>query len=73
MNDAYVLLQEGGASPPSSFFVRQRSRDGGATWAPLASDLPAASIHCLEADPRNPRHLVACTEGGGLLEIRLSD
>ncbi len=48
-----------------------RSTDGGATWAPLGAGMIAEQITCLEADPRNPRHLVACTWGGGLLEIRL--
>jgi photosystem II stability/assembly factor-like uncharacterized protein len=49
-----------------------RSNDGGVTWEPLAAGLFAPRITCLEADPRNPRRLVACTWGGGLLEIQLS-
>ena len=48
-----------------------RSKDRGATWEPLTDGLIAPTITCLEADPRNPRHLVACTQGGGLLEIHL--
>ena len=50
-----------------------RSQDGGVTWASLEAGMIAPRITCLAADPRNPRHLVACTQGGGLLEIRLSD
>ncbi len=48
-----------------------RSKDRGATWELLADGLIAPTVTCLERDPRNPRHLVACTQGGGLLEIQL--
>jgi len=49
-----------------------RSTDGGATWKPLNTGMVAPWITCLDADPRNHRHLIACTRGGGLMEIRLS-
>jgi photosystem II stability/assembly factor-like uncharacterized protein len=49
-----------------------RSRDQGATWEPFSTGLIAPQITCLEAYARNPRRLVACAEGGGLLEIRIS-
>ena len=49
-----------------------RSRDRGVTWEPFSTGINALYITCLEADPRNPRHLFACTQGGGLMEIRLS-
>lgn len=49
-----------------------RSLDRGATWQPLATGFFAPRVTCLEADPRNPRRLVACTLGGGLLEIRIT-
>jgi photosystem II stability/assembly factor-like uncharacterized protein len=50
-----------------------RSRDQGVTWQPLSAGMIGPVITCLEADPREPRHLVACTQGGGLLEIRTSE
>ena len=49
-----------------------RSRDKGVTWQPFSTGIIAPAISCLEADPGNPRRLVACTQGGGLLEIRIS-
>lgn len=49
-----------------------RSTDGGLTWAPLSAGMIAPRITCLEAYPRNPRRIVACTWGGGLLEIQVS-
>ena len=51
-----------------------RSRDVGRTWKPLDRTGPGAfsTVTGLEADPRNPCRLVACTQGGGLLEIRIS-
>jgi len=49
-----------------------RSRDGGVTWEPLSAGIIAPALTCLKADPRNPRHLIACTRSGGLIEIRLS-
>jgi photosystem II stability/assembly factor-like uncharacterized protein len=49
-----------------------RSTDHGALWAPLTAGMIAPRITCLEADPRNPRRIVACTWGGGLLEIQIS-
>lgn len=49
-----------------------RSTDHGSTWEPFATGLIAPRITCLEADPRNPRRMVACTWGGGLLEIQIS-
>jgi len=77
----------GGGAPPTSLVVDRldpsilylgtdgngvwRSRDQGATWEPLNEGLIAPRITCLEADPRDRHHLIACTEGGGLLEIRL--
>jgi photosystem II stability/assembly factor-like uncharacterized protein len=48
-----------------------RSTDRGVTWAPLAAGMIAPRITCLKEDPRSPRRLIACTWGGGLLEIRL--
>jgi len=48
-----------------------RSRDQGATWEPFSSGLMAPRITCLEADPHDPHRLIACTQGGGLEEIRL--
>ena len=49
-----------------------RSLDRGVTWQPLATGFFAPRVTCLEADPKNPRRLVACTQGGGLLEIQIS-
>ena len=49
-----------------------RSTNHGATWARLGTGLIAPRITCLEADPRNPRRILACTWGGGVEEIRLS-
>ena len=49
-----------------------RSLDQGVTWQPFSAGLIAPAITCLDADPRNPRRLVACTQGGGLLEIQIS-
>ena len=48
-----------------------RSKDQGVTWEPLGDGMIAPIITCLEADPRDRHHLIACTQGGGLLEIRL--
>jgi len=50
-----------------------QSRDHGTTWEPLSTSLHAPYITCLEADPRDPRQLFACTVGAGLLEIRRAD
>jgi hypothetical protein len=49
-----------------------RSPDQGVTWQPFSTGFIAPAVTCLEADPRNPRRLVACTQGGGLLEIQIS-
>ncbi len=49
-----------------------RSADRGVTWKPLNTGITAPWITCLDTDPRSPHHLLACTLGGGLLEIRLS-
>lgn len=49
-----------------------RSLDGGVTWAPLSTGMIAPRITSLEIDPRNPRRLLAGTQGGGVLEIRLT-
>ena len=49
-----------------------RSRDQGVTWQPYSTGLVSPTVFCLQADPHNPRRLVACTWGGGLLEIRTS-
>ena len=49
-----------------------RSLDQGVTWLPFSTGLVSPVITCLDADPRTPRRLVACTQGGGLLEIRIS-
>ena len=49
-----------------------RSLDQGVTWQPFSTGFFAPQVTCLEADPRNPRRLVACTLGGGLLEIQIS-
>jgi photosystem II stability/assembly factor-like uncharacterized protein len=49
-----------------------RSLDGGLTWAPLATGMVAPRITSLEADPRNPRRLLAGTQGSGVLEIQLT-
>ena len=77
----------GGASPttlrvdpldPSNLYLGTfgngvwRSSNGGVTWRPLNAGSTAPWITCLDADPRSPRHLIACTLGGGLMEIRLS-
>ena len=49
-----------------------RSRDGGVTWERFSTGIIAPHITCLKADPLDPRHLIACTRAGGLLDIRLS-
>jgi photosystem II stability/assembly factor-like uncharacterized protein len=49
-----------------------RSLDQGVTWQPFSAGLIGPAVSCLEADPRNPRRLIACTRGGGLLEIVIS-
>lgn len=83
-----IAAAAGGGAPPTALLVdRQeastlylgtdgsgvwRSTDGGFTWEPLDAGMTAPWITCLDADPRSPRHLIACTHGGGLMEIRLS-
>jgi photosystem II stability/assembly factor-like uncharacterized protein len=37
----------------------QRSTDGGATWTPMASDLPATQLTAITSDPARPRSLYA--------------
>jgi photosystem II stability/assembly factor-like uncharacterized protein len=49
-----------------------RSLDKGVTWQSFSTGFIAPMVTCLEADPRDPRRLVACTQGGGLMEIRIS-
>jgi hypothetical protein len=48
-----------------------RSTNFGVTWSRLGTGLVAPRITCLEADPRNPRRILACTWGGGVEEIRV--
>jgi photosystem II stability/assembly factor-like uncharacterized protein len=44
------------------------SRDGGATWAPVANDLPSLDIHGFTRDPSNPERMWAYVATGGLWE-----
>jgi photosystem II stability/assembly factor-like uncharacterized protein len=83
-----IARKAGGGAPPTELLVDAshpttlylgtggagvwRSRDSGVTWEPFSTGIIAPSITCLQAEPRNPRHLIACTRSGGLLEIRLS-
>lgn len=42
------------------------SRDGGRTWAPIASDLPSLDIHGFTRDPADPARMWAYLATGGL-------
>lgn len=44
------------------------SRDGGATWAPIAADLPSLDIHGFTRDPADPARMWAFLATGGLWE-----
>lgn len=44
------------------------SRDGGATWAPVESDLPNIDIHALARDPADPGRMWAYLATGGVYE-----
>lgn len=44
------------------------SRDGGATWAPIAADLPSLDIHGFTRDPGDPARMWAYLATGGLWE-----
>lgn len=44
------------------------SRDGGATWAPIATDLPSLDIHGFTRDPGDPARMWAYLATGGLWE-----
>jgi photosystem II stability/assembly factor-like uncharacterized protein len=85
---ARIARGVGGGAPPTALRVDPRapsnlylgtfgkgvwrSRDGGVIWRPFNAGLTVPWITCLDADPRSPRHLLACTRGGGMMEIRLS-
>jgi len=42
------------------------SRDGGATWAPITTDLPSLDIHGFTRDPADPARMWAYLATGGL-------
>ena len=44
------------------------SSDGGATWAPIAADLPDLDIHGFTRDPADPARMWAYLASGGLWE-----
>jgi photosystem II stability/assembly factor-like uncharacterized protein len=44
------------------------SRDGGATWSPIRSDLPSLDIHGFARDPADPARMWAYLATGGLWE-----
>lgn len=44
------------------------SRDGGATWSPIAADLPSLDIHGFTRDPADPARMWAYLATGGLWE-----
>lgn len=44
--------------------------DGGATWAPIAADLPSLDIHGFTRDPADPARMWASLAIGGLWESR---
>lgn len=44
------------------------SRDGGVTWAPIATDLPSLDIHGFTRDPADPARMWAYLAIGGLWE-----
>lgn len=48
--------------------VFSASRDGGATWAPIDTDLPSLDIHGFTRDPADPSRMWAYLAIGGLWE-----
>ena len=48
--------------------VFRASRDGGATWASIATDLPSLDIHGFARDPADPTRMWAYPVTGGLWE-----
>lgn len=48
--------------------VLSASSDGGATWAPIAADLPNLDIHGFTRDPADPARMWAYLATGGLWE-----
>jgi photosystem II stability/assembly factor-like uncharacterized protein len=48
--------------------VFQASRDGGATWAPIAADLPSLDIHAFARSLDDPSRMWAYLAGGGVYE-----
>ena len=48
--------------------VFRASRDGGATWASIATDLPSLDIHGFTRDPADPSRMWAYPVTGGLWE-----
>jgi len=48
-----------------------KSADRGGTWSVVTNSGLTSSISALAVDPKNPNHLFAGTNGGGVFEITL--
>ena len=63
-----MAAAEDGSIVIAGHLVFSASQDGGATWAPIASDLPSLDIHGFTRDPSDPSRMWAYLATGGLWE-----